>query len=644
MWSLAPQVGLVRPQKDSVHSPVALTGLRSHWYWVCTPGGMRIRQILRSDARWCALVAALLSTGCALESESNIETALAPSELREAVSDCGGSVVESAPVALRWDETRSNKVAPLVLQNTLDERVETLVTVSFRGANFRPINKVFAVTLDPLETTTLAIQTSALDDLLSSSDTPATVDVSAETGGTTAWSPQMAIAKNATGKGYKWLTPKGAELHSKEVIASRLKSRGAELTDYESDVTGSMQVVAASKSFGTSPKASPIGVFGAPPSRDQTVCFFLGTNFTQGGVDFASQRSYPARGMKVWLSVPSIGTVFGMTDRETGCVSFPAVDSGNDFYMGMYFESHTGSSANRNIMTRAFDVAGSPWSLANFNGSPWDVPRNAFVITSSGAGSTTNLTSHPANWRMANLLAVANEMLAFYDNDAGDGQNFSRSLTMEAANCASSGVGSCASTSHAWVTDEDNGVRKAELIGHEVGHVVEGLYSPDSLHYDYGIDDNNPACDGYGEAHALYSREWQIGAIKEGLASALGAFALSSSSTWKYYKSIPSSNGLYTNQVIDLEDASEFRYLENECGCEKLDCLTGFGVEVDWIRFFWDWWSVSNNSFQTRLTRIGTAASVMTDSNVFEPLRSQVPAGFERAVFDSRAATHGIDH
>ncbi|MCP5298135.1 MAG: hypothetical protein H6954_00380 [Chromatiaceae bacterium] len=587
--------------------------------------------------------------------------------------NCGGSTSDATPVDLTWAFDRDRPFAdgaPLVVVNPSDTSRQVMVTVRYKGPT-----GVLSRRLGPLDVAAgghakVRIDTDGVQDLDADTLTPIGVVVSADVDGTVVWAPRRFV---------QWLPGRGAYLWSSEETAPRVYRKvvdrllyryGLRLTRAERGLTDTLQVVAparalqtpedtASSASGIDPRAfrmvarrgiggppvpgQPPGE-GSPPPAAQTLCFRLGTDFSTGGVDFADAAYHEARGAKVWLSVPFVGTFFGVTSRANGCVNIPALPAGFPFFAGMYFESHVGASDDRDIMVRTFDRPDSPWSRANWNGSPWDVPRNAYLVFSSGAGTVTPLTTHPNNWRMANLLAVGSEELAFYDELLSDGAAFSHSVEFQADGCPDYGENvSCAWDDEGWITNHDGGPHKAELIGHEFGHIVDSVYTSHHLTADYGIHDGTPGCDSYGEAHALNSKEHQSAAALEGIASALGAYALSASSTWRYYKSIPESDGLYTNQVIDLENAADFDYLEATCACPPSDCTSLWGVESDWIRFYWDYWPSSGVDMATFLQRHSDAANLAGDDDAYEQLRLQTPAGLSRTFFEARGALHGVD-
>ncbi len=560
--------------------------------------------------------------------------------------------------------------APLVISNPTREAREVRITVRFKGPT-----GVVARRLDPLEVaagqhTVVSVETAGIQGLVADTATPIGVVVSAEVDGTIVWAPRRGIHWLPGRGAYLWYPEENAPRHYRKAVDKLLSKHGLRLTSAERGLAGTMQVlmpahplpapndilrdasridrrafraVAARGTGGPPGPGGPPGE-GSPPPAAQTLCFRLGTDYSTGGVDFADAPFHQAKGAKVWLSIPFVGTFFGATSRSNGCVNIPALPEGFIFFTGMYFESHVGASEDRDIMVRAFDQPGSPWSRDSWNGSPWDVPRNAYMVFSTGAGTVTPLITHPGNWRMANLLAVGAEVLSFYDALLSDGAPFSHSVAFEADGCPAWGENvSCAWDDEGWITNHDGGPHKAELIAHEFGHIVDSVYTSQHLTADYSITDGTPGCDSYGEAHALNSREHQSAAALEGFASALGAVALSSSSTWRYYKSIPESDGLYTNQVVDLENAADFDYLETACACPPSDCTSIFGVESDWIRFYWDYWPSSGVAMDTFLQRHSDAAALAGNGDAYDQLRLQTPSGLARAFLDARAALHGVD-
>jgi hypothetical protein len=584
---------------------------------------------------------------------------------------CGGSVTDVTPVELSWGykgPATFTAGAPLVISNVTPDPLTVQISARFRGPTDVVTTSLVPVTVPGHDKKSVVVQTSSIGTIAKDADTPIGVVVSAVADGQVAWAPARFV-QAAGSKAYAWYDAAQAAQQTQATVTSLLAAHQVQLSPVEVEAVDTMQVVDPVRSFpdlaGAWAYATTLdpsafaavstlagggtlgggGPSGGPPSNVQTLCYRLNTDFATGGVGFADMPHHEARGAKIWLTVPFVGTFFGVTSRENGCVNIPALPDGFVFFTGLYFEAHVGANANRDIMVRTFDVPGSPWSFAEWDGTPFDVPRNAFMVVSDGQGSVTPLSTHVNNWRMANMLAVGSQVMSYYDAELGNGAPFTHDVAFEVNGCQHGDDVSCAWDDEGHITEHDGGPRKAELIGHEFGHIVDSVYA--SAHFDgnYGIQDDNPQCDGFGELHALNSREHQGGAALEGLASALGAVALSEpgSSSWRYYKSIPASDGLYTNQVIDLESVADRDHLENACSCLPSDCISVFGVESDWLRFFWGYWPNADADMDVVFQRVSSAAALAGNGDAFERLRLATPVGAARDTIEAYGATHGAD-
>jgi hypothetical protein len=95
--------------------------------------------------------------------------------------------------------------------------------------------------------------------------------------------------------------------------------------------------------------------------------------------------------------------------------------------------------------------------------------------------------------------------------------------------------------------------------------------------------------------HALHSAEYQLGAFTEGIAHYFSTLAFNNhgqtDGDFEYYKK-HDDDGPYNYETVDVEQGPTGgvnAYLRSTSGCECGSNCADYGVELDWLRFYWDY-------------------------------------------------------
>ncbi|MDX2092165.1 MAG: hypothetical protein SFX73_30145 [Kofleriaceae bacterium] len=160
-------------------------------------------------------------------------------------------------------------------------------------------------------------------------------------------------------------------------------------------------------------------------------------------------------------------------------------------------------------------------------------------------------------------------------------------------NPAPGGCCDCAQDGGIWLTDF--GADKKFAIAHEMGHRILSLYTGGYNNddtYDLDPTDTITTCDAVtGSSHAMWSMEFDAAAAMEGWAHFIAAATFNDRAgdnpggMFRYWSS--------TN-TIDLEQSSPgfpSNYLDSVCSQISVATPIKVGVELDWLRHFWDYYS-----------------------------------------------------
>jgi len=307
------------------------------------------------------------------------------------------------------------------------------------------------------------------------------------------------------------------------------------------------------------------------------------------GEDYYQQGQYmKARGMRVEVDHPNWASPLTLyANKDNGCFSFAAVEN-MDFKVTIFAEARLGDGDD--IFVKTFDTK----QQAALD----DVATWVQVVNPGGAPRRIYLQNEAAE--ESNVMAFGSFVLHWVDSHTSPGLPGPKTVKILTDNpdCA----GSCQPYDYVEMKPGD-GNRKF-LVGHEMGHWIHRKWSI-SLGLNagaYDADSGGAFCEFNGVgSHAMRSRETSAGAFIEGFAHYLSALAWNdhddTEGWFKYYKEI---DGLAyedfkaDNWLVDLEgdgpdpSGGVTAWMENQCFV-----VAGHSVEMDWLRFYWDYRTVS---------------------------------------------------
>jgi|GEM_PF-2274011 len=306
------------------------------------------------------------------------------------------------------------------------------------------------------------------------------------------------------------------------------------------------------------------------------------------GEDHYQQGMYmKARGMRVVVDHPNWAfPVIFHGSQDNGCFTFPSNEN-TGFEVTIYAEAVLGSK--NDVILRTFDSKGQAnaddlltWHQVV---NPGGVPRRIYLQNEVSDESS--------------LMAFGSFVFHWVDSHTEPGlEDATLRLMTDNPACE----GSCQPENE--VQMRPGASNRKFLVGHEVGHWIHRRWSGSLLLYEntYEGDAGGAFCefDGVGN-HAMRSREYALGAFTEGLAHFISALAWNdhgdTEGWFKYYKEV---DGLAyedlqaDNWRVDLEgngndpSGGVSAWMETMCDAEA-----GYSVEMDWLRFYWDYRTVS---------------------------------------------------
>ncbi len=310
---------------------------------------------------------------------------------------------------------------------------------------------------------------------------------------------------------------------------------------------------------------------------------------------YVSGTLMKARGMRVQVNHPNWASPkeFIASD-DNGCFSFAAAEN-SGFVVTIFAEAHLGAASN--IVFKGFETEDA--ALAN----PNDPPQ--WVVLANPGGAPRRVYYQNQASEISNLMAFGT--FAFHWNDlytsprlAGPASMF---LVPDNASCKDQ-LGSCqpAVNNKQFVQIEPGRTNRKFLIGHEVGHWIHRHWMADTLlgldEFTYSANSTDPDCAFVGAgSHAMRSKEYSVGGFIEGFAHFLSALAWNrhdqTGGIFRYYKNI--GDAAYAdleddNWVVDLEgiganpSGGVSKWMQNKCAVDD-----GHAVEMDWLRFYWDY-------------------------------------------------------
>ena len=358
-----------------------------------------------------------------------------------------------------------------------------------------------------------------------------------------------------------------------------------------------------------------------------------------------------ARGAKV--RIRSIAWPFpvvweGNADEYDGCLEFNS--SGRQFYVDLYTETKVGP--NKNVTIQALP------NVSTYDPSYWT------IVTSPLSGSGTFHMYGPAS-QLSNALAISNFSYYWFDKYSGSRITGTRKIKVYTTSCPAISNNSCnvsvARSTGKWragqsgkihIHDDHN--QKKFLIAHEMGHQIYGMHRDDGS---FGIGGSDPYCNANtggsectystgasSQEHALHSKEWQSCAFPEGFAHFVATDVFNSHNQtgahFHYYKSgFPAGVNVENGPTGGVT-----KFMENECSGTD----TGYGVELDWLRTFWDYHTNSGSkpNHHQIMDQIQDAHddSSYTYKRAYTEMKSAANADGYGARWEEMASWNGIDH
>jgi hypothetical protein len=310
---------------------------------------------------------------------------------------------------------------------------------------------------------------------------------------------------------------------------------------------------------------------------------------------YISGHLMKARGMKITISHPNWNApIEDYANLVNGCYAFEAAEN-SGFEVTIHAEAKLGTS--NNIVLRGFkdgdayaDGMPTQWT---FTANPGGTPRRVYYQNEASD--------------VSNLMAFGSFTFHWVDSHTSPGLagpstlNFVTEVFNDPLCTEACRVGDAIWIKPGAVTQEKFGV------AHEVGHWIHGMWTNNNTggfwgQYDYN-DPDEAECsyvtpmDGPG-GHAMRSKEPASGAYIEGLAHYIAALAWNdhdqTEGLFKYYKETILTSAYddmeATDWLVDLEGAgaNPVGGVSSWFGA-KCDVEPGFSVEMDWLRFFWDY-------------------------------------------------------
>lgn len=305
---------------------------------------------------------------------------------------------------------------------------------------------------------------------------------------------------------------------------------------------------------------------------------------------YTSGTLMKARGMKVQVDHDNWAQpqVFFANDIN-GCFSFTSQEN-SGFLITVFAEAKLG--AGDDIIVRTFDTAG----LASAN-DPDTVEK--WMFTANPGGQPRRVYYENEGSDESNLMAFGSFAFHWVDSHTSPGLQGKLYLKLVTSNFNCPGTGSCQIDDTVRMKPGDS--NRKFLVAHEVGHWIHRWWTNDKLGLlqgSYSANSTDLDC-AYlaGLAHAMRSKEYSSGAFVDGFAHFLAALAWNNhnqqNGTFKYYKEIqdPAYADMAANQYrVDLEGIGGnpiggiSNWMANMCTVHD-----GHSVEMDWLRFYWDY-------------------------------------------------------
>ncbi len=368
------------------------------------------------------------------------------------------------------------------------------------------------------------------------------------------------------------------------------------------------------------------------PSFNYNMCFrwpvtLVDTGF---GEDYGTDPTSPwiARGGRVSIVQNGKSLFDGYLDAN-GCTGAFKATSGLDFSI---FGTSRARIAGNDVIARGAD--GKEVSFVIWDADP-GVNQNPVYVFPEVAPVTT-------------MLAVG-----AYTMQKFNGGMTGKSMPIEhRCNPAPGGCCNCAQDGGIWL--DDFGADKKFAISHEMGHRILALYTGGYNNDDtFDIDstDTINICN-TSTSHAMWSMEYDSAAAMEGWAHFIAAATYNDragdnpGAAFRYWSS---------SNTIDVEDSSpQFpaNYLDTVCSQVAMTPPTKMGVELDWLRHYWDYYSNALDvdpgarpTVKQMMSEID-AAPVWTRGTAWSSIRQGVSSysgAGQLARWDQHGAWNGVD-
>jgi len=307
------------------------------------------------------------------------------------------------------------------------------------------------------------------------------------------------------------------------------------------------------------------------------------------GEDYYQQGMYmKARGMKVvvdhanWASPQTF-----YASKDNGCFTFPSTEN-MGFKVSIFAEARLGSNDDITLQTSDTKAQAYNDEIATWHQvvNPGGLPRRIYLQSEAAEEST--------------LMGFGSFIFHWVDSHTSPSLSGPKKLRLVTDNPTCEG--SCQPDDFVEMKPGDS--NRKFLVGHEVGHWIHRKWAGTLglAAGAYGDDGGGAFCafNGVG-SHAMRSRETAAGAFVEGFAHYLSALAWNdhdeTEGWFKYYKEIAGlayEDFQADNWMVDLEgdgpdpSGGVSAWMENQCSP-----IDGHSVEMDWLRFFWDYRTVS---------------------------------------------------
>lgn len=385
------------------------------------------------------------------------------------------------------------------------------------------------------------------------------------------------------------------------------------------------------------------------------VCISVPMIITDSGVgetNLASDGEYSLRGARAdVIDVSPGGSILfsGFLDLD-GCTNDLNFVVGNNHIVSVhtegYFTSQVPNQDPTHIIVRDFNSKQIGALQTDFIVSSQTEADNGYsieyVATPSSAFSTFIIL---ANFRFFTPFKDIVRLRAYTDADALGGTVWHKKSPQEGVLLSRSiYINGNVSDS---VQGRDDTSRKF-IISHEAGHDIIDIWTSGAVgisNISYGDPTGN--CDGLvaDTSHSIISKEFNSAALDEGFSHYISALAWNDISTnacfFRYWNRV--IVGGSTTPTINCNTGSvnfSDKYLETNCTSGG---LSGKGVELDWMRFFWDF-HMCGGDLDAQRTLFENSSSWGT-MNAYTILNNQAQSMNNiNTCWNQTASSNGIQH